>query len=107
MLFAHAEWRLRDKAASGVGDVWYVPQKSGTDHPAPFPLALPRRAIETTSGEIVLDPFMGSGTTGVAAVQAGRRFIGIEINPTFFEYACQRIADAQQVAEFQPAGRLL
>lgn len=46
-------------------------------------------------GGIVLDPFMGSGTTGVAAVQLGRRFIGCEQNPEYFEVACRRIAEAQ------------
>src|SRR6185437_6898334 len=45
VIFAKPEFRLRDKAASGAGDVWYVPQESGTEHPAPFPLELPTRAI--------------------------------------------------------------
>lgn len=42
---------------------------------------------------MILDPFMGSGTTGVAAVTLGRKFIGIEIEPTYFDIACRRIAD--------------
>lgn len=45
-------------------------------------------------GQTILDPFMGSGTTGVAAVKLGRKFIGIEIEPKYFEIACRRIADA-------------
>ena len=45
-------------------------------------------------GETILDPFMGSGTTGVAAVKLGRRFVGMEIEPKFFDLACARIADA-------------
>lgn len=93
-IFAKQEFRLRDKAASGVGDVWYVPQQSGTEHPAPFPVALPARALETTTAKTVLDPFMGSGTTGVAAIQAGRRFVGIELEPRWFELACRRIETA-------------
>ena len=44
--------------------------------------------------QTILDPFMGSGTTGVAAVKLGRRFIGIEIEPKYFDIACKRIADA-------------
>lgn len=44
----------------------------------------------------ILDPFMGSGTTGVAAVQMGRRFIGIEREPSYFEIACKRIEQAQR-----------
>ena len=48
----------------------------------------------STPGETILDPFMGSGTTGVACVKLGRKFIGIEIDPTYFDIACKRIADA-------------
>jgi len=47
-------------------------------------------------GGVALDPFMGSGTTGVACAQLGRRFIGIEIEPRYFEIACRRIEDAQR-----------
>ena len=49
-------------------------------------------------GETILDPFMGSGTTGVAAMNLGRKFIGIEIEPRYFEIACRRIDDAQRQA---------
>ena len=65
-------------------------------HPCPKPLEwaiwLCERAAE--SGQVVLDPFMGSGTTGVASVQLGRKFIGIEIEPRYFEVAVRRIEDA-------------
>ena len=59
-------------------------------------MALPRdlRASYTDRGEMVLDPFMGSGTTGVAAVKIGRRFTGIEIEPKYFDIARARITDA-------------
>ena len=49
-----------------------------------------------SGGDVVLDPFMGSGTTGVAAVQMGRQFIGIEREPKYFDIACRRIEDAQR-----------
>ena len=49
----------------------------------------------TNEGDTILDPFMGSGTTGVAAVQTGRNFIGIEIEPKYYEIAEKRIAEAQ------------
>jgi len=49
----------------------------------------------TNEGDTILDPFMGSGTTGVACVQTGRNFIGIEIDPTYFAIAEKRIAEAQ------------
>ena len=52
-------------------------------------------ALTTRPGETVLDPFMGSGTTGVAAVEQGRRFIGIERERRYFDIACERIARAQ------------
>jgi DNA modification methylase len=45
-------------------------------------------------GETILDPFMGSGTTGVAAIKLGRRFIGIELEPKYFDIACRRIEEA-------------
>ncbi|MBK9005336.1 MAG: site-specific DNA-methyltransferase [Sphingomonadales bacterium] len=48
----------------------------------------------------ILDPFMGSGTTGVAAVQMGRKFIGIEREERYFEIACKRIEDAQRQGDF-------
>jgi modification methylase len=96
VLLAKPDFRLRDKSASGVGDVWYVPQQADPEHPAPFPLALPARAIETTTARTILDPFMGSGTTGVAAVQMQRQFIGIERESKYFDIACKRIEDAQR-----------
>lgn len=91
VILARANFRLRDKGASGVGDVWRIPQESSTDHPAPFPLALPMRAIETTTCATVLDPFMGSGTTGIACLRQGRKFIGIERNARFFDAARRRL----------------
>ena len=51
----------------------------------------------TDKGHVVLDPFMGSGTTGVAAAQNGRQFIGIELDPANFDIACRRIEDAQRM----------
>ncbi len=48
----------------------------------------------TSSGQTILDPFMGSGTTGVACVNLGRKFIGIEIDETYFDIACKRIEEA-------------
>lgn len=91
MVFAKEGFRLRDKGASGAGDVWYIPQESGTPHPAPFPLKLPLTAIETAGADLVLDPFSGSGTTLVAAKQLGRRAIGVEISREYCDIAVDRL----------------
>ena len=94
MLMAKPDFRLRSKGVSGLGDVWRIaPEKN--EHPAPFPLALPSNVLEATTAETILDPFMGSGTTGVAAVRAGRTFIGIEKDPRHFAQAVERIKQAQ------------
>jgi DNA modification methylase len=68
------------------------------EHPSPKPIEYMRLVVErmTNKGDTILDPFMGSGTTGVACVQTGRNFIGMEIEPKYFEIAEKRIHDAQQ-----------
>ena len=63
-------------------------------HPTQKPVSLMRWCIERTRGKTILDPFMGSGTTGVACVKLGRKFIGIEIEPKYFDIACKRIEAA-------------
>lgn len=69
----------------------------GKQHPTQKPIAVIRWLIEkfTNPGDTILDPFMGSGTTGVACVQTGRNFIGIEIDPGYFDIARRRIEQAQ------------
>jgi len=64
-------------------------------HPCPKPIGLIKSIIDNTTliHEQVCDPFMGSGTTGVACVQLGRKFIGIELDPKYFDIACRRISD--------------
>lgn len=78
LILAKPGFRLKSKGASGVGDVWSVPQVSGTWHPAPFPLVLAERVIETVRPTLVCDPFMGSGTTAKAAKRYGINWIGCE-----------------------------
>ena len=69
---------------------------SDREHQTEKPVDLIEAIVETVSGEgmTVLDPFMGSGTTGVACVNLGRKFIGIEIEPRYFDIACRRIEEA-------------
>ncbi len=86
----------RDEFMEATVDVWEIPPESASrvGHPAPFPVALPERLIHmnTYEGELVLDPFMGSGTTAVAAVRTGRRFIGFDTDPGYAAAAMERIA---------------
>jgi site-specific DNA-methyltransferase (adenine-specific) len=63
-------------------------------HPTQKPIEVMIWAIEQTTGQTILDPFMGSGTTGVACMKLGRKFIGIEIEPKYFDIACRRIEEA-------------
>lgn len=76
-------------------DVIHAPKTGNDYHPTEKPVQLMRAMIEWTRGTVV-DPFMGSGTTGVAAVQMGRKFIGIEREPKYFDIACRRIENAQR-----------
>ena len=71
-------------------------QPGKVDHPTQKPLVTMAEPIKvsTALGALVLDPFMGSGTTGVACAKLGRKFIGIEIDPGYFEIACRRVDDA-------------
>jgi len=83
-------------------DVVYADRTGNQHHPAEKPLALMRTVLGWTAGAVI-DPFMGSGTTGVAAVAAGREFVGIEIDADYFDTACQRIeAVANQASLFSP-----
>lgn len=101
VLCAKPDFSLRHKSASAVGDVWRIRPSADPDHPASFPLDLPYRAIETSGAESVIDPFMGSGTTGVACAKLGRKFIGIELESKYFDLACRRIeAEYRQPALF-------
>lgn len=63
-------------------------------HPTQKPIGLMSWCIDRVKAATIIDPFMGSGTTGVAAVRAGRRFIGCELDPGYFDTACRRIGDA-------------
>lgn len=70
--------------------------QDGKQHPTQKPVALMKWCIDRVKrSTTILDPFMGSGTTGVAAMQMGRKFIGIERDPRYFEIACRRIEQAQ------------
>lgn len=91
------EWKWNQDQV-GLGTVWRVAKAQNKDHPVAYPTELPARCIAATTdpGDIVLDPYSGSASTGVAAVKAGRRYIGIEREEKYFAAACKRIEDAQR-----------
>lgn len=86
-----------ERLANDVINVPNFPDKEASGHPTPKPLRLMKMLIErvTKPGDTILDPFMGSGTTGVACVKTGRNFIGCEIDKGYFDIATKRIEEAQ------------
>lgn len=93
-------WSSQNKAARVFAYSRGAAMQDGKQHPTQKPLALMKWCIEQAGKpQTILDPFMGSGTTGVAAVQMGRKFIGIEREPKYFEVACKRIEDAQRISD--------
>jgi site-specific DNA-methyltransferase (adenine-specific) len=80
-------------------DVWEISSESASrvGHPAPFPVTLPRRLIElyTYRGDLVLDPFIGSGSTAVAAVLTERHYVGFDTDQSYLDLAEERIAEAR------------
>jgi modification methylase len=89
----------RDEFLAATLSIWEFPPESArrVSHPAPFPVSLPRRFIElyTYLDDLVLDPFIGSGTTAVAAVETGRRYIGYDVNDEYLQTARQRALAAR------------
>ena len=79
------------KKANANGDVWEFGQEMKNSHPAPFPVALIDRVIASTTAELILDPFMGSGTTAIVAMGNKRKYIGIDISPEYCKIAENRI----------------
>ena len=78
--------------ANAWGDVWYIPQERDNPHPARFPIALVNRIIESTTAHVILDPFVGSGTTAVSAVRNGRHYIGIDLSAEYCQMARERLS---------------
>lgn len=89
-----------DEFLEATLDIWEIPSESAQriGHPAPFPVALPERLINlyTYENDLVLDPFMGSGTTLVAAARTGRRGVGYELDEDYIAIARERLAEPQQ-----------
>jgi len=90
--FTKSVWRFGAEPARKVG------------HPAPFPVELPYRCIQlyTFEGDVVLDPFMGSGQTGIAAVKTGRHYVGYEVDRKYVRLSEQRIAEQKRPSKRMP-----
>ena len=88
--------RNKKYESAKITDVWCLPTSAGKNGPAEFPLSLAGRCIALTSrkGDLVLDPFVGSGTTAVAALMLGRRFVGYDISEDYMNGAEQRLLAA-------------
>ena len=95
-LICKSKFRLASKA-NAIGDVWNIPQSSNNPHPAPFPVELAQRCIQSTNARIILDPFIGSGTTGIAAESSKRDWIGIEVSKGYCKLARERINAAKRL----------
>jgi site-specific DNA-methyltransferase (adenine-specific) len=82
------------QVSDGSESIWSMTTETGVNHPAPFPEELPRRLmlLYTQPGDVVLDPFMGSGSTAVAAVMEDRHYVGYEISPEYCRDAEERVA---------------
>ena len=82
------------------GNVLQAARTGNIEHPTEKPVSLLCSLVENATGDVICDPFMGSGTTGVACMKRGRKFIGIEIEPKYFDIACKRIDEAYKQADF-------
>ncbi|MGD0441486.1 MAG: DNA methyltransferase [Acidimicrobiales bacterium] len=95
-----------DEFMAATLDVWEIPPESAkrVGHPAPFPVELPERLIRlyTYADDLVVDPFMGSGSTLVAAAKVGRRYVGYDLDPAYVDIARARV-QATQIKSEEPA----
>ncbi len=106
LVFYKKQWKRKTKGTSTINtkefmtyikNLWTMHPETKSKHPAAFPEELPKRCIKLFSykEDVILDPFMGSGTTGDVAVRNGRSFVGVEMSDTYFEQAEQRITAAE------------
>jgi modification methylase len=95
-LIAKPDFKLAPRA-NVIGDVWHIPPETDNPHPAPFPVTLALRCIQSTTAEIVVDPFLGSGTTAIAAELCGRNWIGMDISQEYCQMANDRIKAARKL----------
>lgn len=97
-LIAKPDFVLAPKA-NAMGDVWQVPQEKYNPHPAPFPIEIASRCIRASTAKIILDPFIGSGTTALAAESQGREWIGIEKSKDYCKLAQERLKPMRKMKD--------
>lgn len=93
-LICKPDFKLAPKA-NAQGDVWAIPQESTNPHPAPFPVELAQRCIRSTAAKIILDPFIGSGSTAIASEALERDWIGFDSSKDYCKLARERIQAAR------------
>lgn len=93
-LVCYGRRRNAKRLTGGYGNVLKAARSGNDNHPTEKPAAVMEAILKNACDGTVLDPFMGSGTTGVACANLGRKFIGIEIEPKYFDIACERITNA-------------
>jgi len=96
----------KDEYQEWFRQVWTLPGSSTRDHPAPFSVDLAYRLVRMFSfvGDIVVDPFVGTGSTSIAAMKAERHSIGVEIDPDYFSSTVQRVTDATSQGDLLKSG---
>lgn len=97
--YAFGAWptsELGRRSIAAIGPVQTQSLRGTVDHPAPRSALHARWLVGQWGDGVVLDPFMGSGTTGIACVELGREFVGVEIHEPYFDVACERIENAQR-----------
>ena len=97
-LIPKPDFKLAPKA-NAYGDVWEFTQEMNNPHPAPFPVDLINRIISSTTAQIILDPFFGSGTTAIVAMGLRRKYIGIELSPDYCKMSEERIERNKKQSE--------
>ncbi len=97
-MIANPDFKLAE-GANKMTDIWEIPQSKGNEHPAPFPIELAQKCIGASPGGVVLDPFMGSGTTALAAMAFKRDWIGIDISQDYCNMAEKRIKEYKSLAK--------
>ena len=93
-LIVKPKFKLTPKA-NAHGDIWEFTQEMNNEHPAAFPVGLIDRIVSSTNAKIIFDPFMGSGTTAISAINFKRNYIGIDISPEYCKMAEKRIKQHQ------------